>query len=142
MPPAVLAEQYEIQGVNYRNYDSMFFEPAFLEVRPGDSITFLVTDFDHQPQSVFVPAGAEQWKAEPGQSITVEFSQQGLYIYDCAYHNVMGMAGVILVGDPENLDEAREFFEHYKRNTFALNEDRLDPIWNLLAQGLSQKSGH
>lgn len=130
LPVLALAEEHEVRSVSHRNYESMFFDPHFLRAQPGDSVSFLVTDFDHQPQSVFVPEGADRWKAERGKSITVKLSQEGLYIYDCAYHNVMGMAGVILVGRPLNSEEARLFFEQYKKKTFAMNKDQLDPVWD------------
>jgi len=124
------AEAHEILGIDYRNYESMFFEPDFLRVEPGDSVTFVVTHFDHKPQSIFTPEGAEHWSVENGESITVTLRQEGVYIFDCFYHNVMGMAGVIVVGNPVNLDEARRFFEKYKVETFAMNKDRLDHIWD------------
>jgi len=130
MPGAALAAEYEVQAINYRDHESMFFEPDFIKIEPGDRITFVVKDFDHQPRSVLVPAGAKHWQAEKGQPITVEFSQEGVYIHDCVYHNVMGMAGVVLVGNPVNLREARQFYEKYKRDTFAMNKDRLDFIWD------------
>lgn len=129
LPMAALAEEHVVRSVSHRNYDSMFFDPQFLTAEPGDRVAFVVTDFDHQPQSVFVPAGAAHWKAEKGKSITVELTREGLYIFDCAFHNVMGMAGVILVGRPVNLKEARLFFEQYRKETFAMNKDRLDPVW-------------
>ena len=131
LPVMALAAEYEVQSVSHRNYDSMFFDPHYLMIEPGDSVAFVVTDSDHQPQSVFIPAGADHWKAEKGTSITVNFDQEGLYIYDCAFHNVMGMAGVILVGSPVNLEDARLFFEQYKKKTIAMNKDRLDPVWDL-----------
>lgn len=139
-PGSVPADDYEVEAINYRNYESMFFEPDFMKVEPGDRITFLVPDFDHQPQSVFVPAGAEHWKAEKGQPITVTFRHEGLYIHDCAYHNVMGMAGVIQVGKPVNLREARRFYEQYRRETFAMNKDRLDAVWDALGGALPDEA--
>jgi pseudoazurin len=140
LPGAAPAAEYEVQAINYRNYESMFFEPDFIKIEPGDRITFVVTDFDHQPQSVLVPTGAKHWQAEKGQPVTVEFIHEGVYIHDCAYHNVMGMAGVVLVGSPVNLREARQFYEKYKNDTFAMNKDRLDVIWNNWGQSKNSSS--
>ncbi|MGB7453571.1 MAG: plastocyanin/azurin family copper-binding protein [Lysobacterales bacterium] len=126
----VQAEEYEVLGIDNRNYQSMFFEPDFLRIEPGDSVTFVVTHFDHLPRSVFVPDGATHWEAEPGKSITVTFREEGIYIFECFYHAVMGMSGVLLVGHPVNLEEARTFFEHYKDETFAMNGNRLDRLWD------------
>jgi pseudoazurin len=137
--PVSMAEDYEIRAVTHRGYESMFFEPGFLAIQPGDRVTFLVSDLDHQPQSVFAPAGADHWQAEKGQTTTVTFEREGVYIFDCAYHNVMGMAGVVLVGRPVNLEEARAFFEAYRERTFAMNKDRLDPVWSSNGEYLSGK---
>ena len=129
-PGAILAEDYEILGIDNRDYEFMFFEPAFLRVEPGDRVTFVVHHFDHKPRSIFVPDGAEHWEADQGQSITVTLEQEGVYLFDCFYHNVQGMAGVLVVGEPVNLDAARRFFARYRDQTFAMNKDRLDPIWD------------
>lgn len=128
--PCAWADEHQILGIDNRDYELMFFEPDFLRVEPGDTVTFVVTHFQHKPQSVFVPEGAEQWQVENGESITVTLRQEGVYLFDCFYHNVMGMAGVIVVGDPVNLDEARRYFETYKVKTFAMNKDRLGHIWD------------
>ena len=124
------ADEYQIHAIDQRNYELMFFEPSFLRIASGDSVTFVVTNLDHQPQSVLVPDGAAHWTAEKGESITVTFTREGVYLFDCAYHNVMGMAGVVVVGDLVNLDDARRFFGDYRSETFAINQDRLDHIWD------------
>ena len=99
-PGAILAEDYEILGIDNRDYEFMFFEPAFLRVEPGDRVTFVVHHFDHKPRSIFVPDGAEHWEADQGQSITVTLEQEGVYLFDCFYHNVQGMAGRGRAGQP------------------------------------------
>lgn len=133
------AEEHTIHAVAYRDYESMFFEPDYLRVEPGDTVRFEVDDRDHQPRSVFIPPGAAPWRAEPGTSISVELTEEGVYLFDCVYHNVMGMAGVIVVGMPVNAAEAAAFFGPYREETFAMNKDRLDHIFDpeegLLATG-------
>ena len=124
-----VGEEHEIHGIDNRDYEFMFFEPAFLRVEPGDSVTFVVAHFEHKPQSVFIPDGAEHWQVENGESLTVTLDEEGVYLFDCFYHNVMGMAGVIVVGEPDNVEAARRFFADYKVETFAMNKDRLDHIW-------------
>ncbi len=42
----------------------------------------------------------------------------------------MGMAGAVGVGKPVNLEAARQFFEQYRKKTFAMNKERLDPLWD------------
>ncbi|MEO0972239.1 MAG: plastocyanin/azurin family copper-binding protein [Pseudomonadota bacterium] len=130
MTPTAAASEHVIHAVATRGLESMLFEPDFLTVAPGDTVTFLVDDLDHQPQSVFVPEGAQSWQAQKGQSISVTLTQEGVYVFDCAYHNVMGMAGVIVVGNAVNAMQARVFFEGYRDQTVFINKDRLDHIWN------------
>jgi pseudoazurin len=130
-----------MQSVDYRDYQSLFFDPHFLTISPGDSIAFTVTNFDHQPQSVFVPDGARHWQAETGENITVQFEEEGVYIFDCHYHNVMGMAGVILVGSPGNVEAARQFFVTYREETFAFNKARLDYLWDAASPLVSSPQG-
>ena len=129
-PLFVQAETYNVESVDYRDYKSLYFEPQFIRIEPGDSITFTVTNFDHQPQSVFIPQGAQHWKSETGENITVQFDHIGIHIIDCAYHNVMGMAAIVLVGSPDNYQEAEQFFGTYREETFVMNKDRLDYIWD------------
>ena len=129
-PLAIQAETFNVESVDYRDYKSLFFDPQFIKIQPGDSITFTVTNFDHQPQSVFIPDGAQPWKSETGENITVQFDRAGVYIFDCAYHNVMGMAGVIVVGSSINRQEAGEYYTGYRDETFVMNKDRLDYIWD------------
>jgi pseudoazurin len=129
-PTLAVAKEYEILGVDNRGFEFMFFEPGFLHIEPGDRVAFVVHRDDHQPQSVFVPDGAEPWRVAGGKSLTVTFTEEGVYFFDCAYHNVMGMAGVIVVGKPVNLEAARQFYAGYREETFDMNADRLDPIWN------------
>ena len=130
LPRALLAEDHEIHGIDNRDYEFMFFEPDFLRFSPGDSVTFVVAHFDPKPQSVFIPDGAEHWQVQNGETLTITLEQEGVYLFDCFYHNVMGMAGVIVVGDPDNADEAARFFAEYRVETFAMNRDRLDHIWD------------
>lgn len=134
-----LAEPVEVIGIDNRQYEFMFFEPDFLRIDPGDSVTFVVSDFDHLPRSVFVPDGAEPWEAESGRSITVTFRQEGIYVFECDYHAVMGMVGVLLVGTPVNFEAAEAFYENYRVKRLAMNRDRLDHLW---APGGPLRPGH
>ena len=123
------AAEHEIQAIRQRGHELMFFEPAFLRVEPGDRVTFVVDDLDHQPRSVYTPAGAHSWEAEQGQSIAVSLDVPGVYIFECAFHNVMGMVGVLVVGEPHDRDAARAFFRRYRADTIRINRDRLAHVW-------------
>ena len=74
----------------------MQFEPAFLKIAPGDTVTFLPTDKGHNSESILdiAPEGAEPWKGKINEQITVTFAQEGLYGYKCQPHFGLGMVGL------------------------------------------------
>jgi pseudoazurin len=63
----------------------MQFEPAFLRIEPGDTVTFVPTDKGHNSESI-------------NEEITVTFDQEGFYAYKCLPHIGLGMVGLIQVG--------------------------------------------
>jgi pseudoazurin len=55
-----------------------------------------------------VPDGAEAFKGEFNQAISVTFETEGVYGYKCLPHYVLGMVGVVVVGDPSaNVEAAK-----------------------------------
>lgn len=108
--PAVAAE-YTINMVNKDAAGrAMQFEPAFLKVMPGDVIHFVGVDKGHDTESLEggVPEGAEGWKGKISQDLTVTLTVEGLYAFKCVPHFVMGMVGLIQVGDNvANLDAVK-----------------------------------
>jgi len=108
--PAFAAD-HEVKMLNRGAAGVMVFEPAFLEVQPGDSVTFVPTDRSHNAESIdgMLPAGAEAFKGAMNKAVTVTFEAEGIYGYKCKPHVAMGMVGVVVVGDPSgNLAEAAQ----------------------------------
>ncbi|MCZ4262830.1 pseudoazurin [Limimaricola sp. G21655-S1] len=97
------AETHEIRMLS-RGADGamMVFEPAYLEIAPGDSVTFLATEKSHNTETVddMLPEGFESWKGKRDEEITVTFDAPGYYPYKCKPHEAMGMVGLIKVGEP------------------------------------------
>lgn len=107
---AAAAASYEVQ---MRNQDSSGrawqFEPAFLKIAPGDTVTFVPADKGHNSETLAqaVPAGATPWKGGFNEAVTITYTQEGLYVYKCLPHAPLGMVGVIQVGDtPSAIDGA------------------------------------
>jgi pseudoazurin len=98
----VCAANYTVKELNAGPGGSFVFDPTFLHVQPGDSVTFEPTDPGHNSESVFMPTGAKPWKSELSKPLTITLSQPGVYIYQCAPHNLFGMVGVIQVGTAVN----------------------------------------
>jgi len=107
--PAAAAD-HEVKMLNRGAAGMMVFEPAFLKVEPGDTVTFKATNPSHNAESIkgMIPEGAEPFKGKLNQEITVTFEKEGLYGYKCMPHYGMGMVGLIQFGDSaENVDEAK-----------------------------------
>ena len=102
------AADFEVRMLNRGEAGAMVFEPAFLRVAPGDTVTFVPTDRSHNAESIggMTPEGAEPFKGRMNEPVTVTFEKQGVYGYKCMPHYAMGMVGVVVVGEPENLADA------------------------------------
>ena len=84
----------------------MQFDPAFLKIAPGDSVTFLASDKGHNSESIprMIPKTAKSWTGKMNEEIKVTFDVEGIYGYKCMPHFGIGMVGLIQVGDStENL---------------------------------------
>ena len=79
----------------------MQFEPSFIKIAPGDTVTFLSTDKGHNSETLpgLLPEGAKEWKGKINEEITVTYDVAGFYGVRCAPHFGMGMVGLIQVGD-------------------------------------------
>jgi pseudoazurin len=103
------AAEYEVKMLNKGSDGTpMVFEPAFLQIQPGDTVTFVPTDKSHNAESIkdLIPEGAEPFKGKMNTEISVTFDVEGAYAYKCLPHVGMGMVGLIVVGDaaPANID--------------------------------------
>ncbi|MCR9129742.1 MAG: pseudoazurin [Alphaproteobacteria bacterium] len=111
LTPAALAEDHEIQMLNVgSDGQPMVFEPAYLEIAPGDTVTFVNAQGAHNAQSIdgMLPDGAEGFTGGMRQDITVQYDAIGVYGIKCMPHYGAGMVALIKVGDGEapNLEAA------------------------------------
>ncbi|MCY7371452.1 MAG: pseudoazurin [Polaromonas sp.] len=95
-----------------------------MKAAKGDTLKFIKTDPSHNSSSFFVPKGATAWKGKPDEEIVVKLDAEGIYMYQCDPHKPMAMVGVVQVGKPVNLDDAKKEAAAYV-GTLAMNKDRL-----------------
>ena len=129
--------QFDLYGANHSvkmlNQGSsgvMVFEPAYLKINIGDSVTFESTDAAHNSASIpgMIPSSASSWNGGLSKDITVMFDVAGIYGYQCTPHSMMAMVGVIQVGDDKsNLDSAKAVAQQFK-SSFVMNQTRLDDL--------------
>ena len=108
--PATAAD-VQVKMLNKGAKGMMVFEPDLVKVQPGDTVTFVATDPGHDAQSVpgMLPEGAQPFEGKIGKDLTVTFTQPGVYGVKCKPHYVMGMVGLVVVGDPSsNLEAAKQ----------------------------------
>ena len=124
------AANFEVKMLNQGASGVMVFEPAFLKINTGDTVTFLATDAAHNSASIpgMLPNGASSWNGELSRDIAVTFDVPGVYGYQCTPHSMMAMVGVIQVGNNNaNLGTAKAAAESFK-STFVMNQSRLDDL--------------
>lgn len=106
-----LAADFEVHMLNKGEAGSMVFEPAFVQIQPGDTVTFVPTDKGHNAETIkgMIPEGAEPFKSKINETFSVTFDVAGAYGIKCTPHYAMGMVAMIFVGDElENLDDVKE----------------------------------
>ena len=123
-------KEYTVKMLNSGKEGPMVFEPAFLHVEKGATIRFIPTDASHDSTSVFTPEGADDWQGENSKEVVVTLDVEGVYLYKCTPHAMMGMVGVIQVGEATNKADAEKAAEKLI-GTMAMGKDRLD---NYLAE--------
>lgn len=115
------AEDFTIEMLN-RGTDGqmMVFEPAYLNVQPGDTVTFVATDPSHNAETIpgMLPEGVDAFRGPMNQDVTVTFDAEGLYGIKCLPHYGLGMVALIDVGDGVAVNrEAAESIRHPGRAT-------------------------
>lgn len=124
--PPVSANEHVIKMLNVGKDGSMVFEPAYVNTVVGDTVTFVPADkAAHNSASLVVPTGAKTWKGEPDQEVKIKMEKEGVYLYACEPHKIMGMVGVIQVGKPVNLADAKAVASK-EQATFMMGKDRFD----------------
>jgi pseudoazurin len=88
--------------------EGLKYAPLVIEIAVGDTVAWEnMSSHDTQSIEGLIPAGAEMWHSGMGENYQRTFTQEGIYIYKCTPHFGAGMGGVIIVGNPVNLDEMK-----------------------------------
>ena len=101
--PAAAAD-HVVKMLNKGKAGMMVFEPALVKIAPGDTVTFVPTDKNHNAESIngMIPTGAAAFKGKMNQPLKVKFSKPGIYGYKCLPHYGMGMVGAVVVGNADS----------------------------------------
>jgi pseudoazurin len=123
-----VAAELEVKMLNKGAEGLMVFEPALVKIEPGDTVKFVATDKSHNAESIknMLPAGTTPFAGKMNEDVSVTFDKPGAYGVKCTPHYAMGMVALIVVGKPDNLDEAKAAPQTGKaKQIFATLFDRL-----------------
>ncbi len=88
--------------------EGLIFNPLVVKINPGDSVSWNNMS-THNSESIdgLIPEGAEKWNSPMSENYQRTFTQEGIYVYKCTPHIGTGMGGVIIVGEPVNLEQIK-----------------------------------
>lgn len=99
--PVVAQTVHEVKMLNRGEEGAMVYEPSFLRIEPGDTVTFVSATPGHNARTIkgMAPEGAEEINTPLGKTTTVVIETPGLYGIKCSPHYEMGMVMLIAVGE-------------------------------------------
>jgi pseudoazurin len=123
-----LAAEVEVKMLNKGAEGLMVFEPALVKIEPGDTVKFVASDKSHNAETIkgMLPAGAAPFAGKMNEDVVVTFDKPGVYGVKCMPHYAMGMVALVVVGKPDNLEEAKALPQSGKaKQVLAALFDRL-----------------
>lgn len=84
------------------------YDPAVVFIQPGETVVWTnMAGHDSVTIDGLVPDGASSWNIPMGQNGSATLDVEGVYVYKCTPHYAMGMAGVVVVGEPKNFEQIK-----------------------------------
>ena len=122
---------YVVKMLNQGTLGSMIFEPAFIKINTCDSVNFEMSDAGHNAVTVAAPAGSVPFDTKYKPSTLIQFDTNGLYLYKCAPHAMMAMAGLIQVSDAGNKSEMKSEIEKFESSVMIpAAKTRMSDLFN------------
>lgn len=123
----VQAKEWTVQMLNYSGNESMVFEPSMIHAEIGDTVVFVPSHSGHYAQAYVTPQGASKWKTKLDEQATIELKEEGVHVYYCPPHLMMGMVGMIQVGQALNQEDVEKKMANIKAKAH-LNPKRIDQL--------------
>ena len=94
---AAQADEPKSEGAetHFVTAEGLKFNPLVVKINSGDSVSWRN------------PEGAEKWNSPMSENYKHTFTEEGIYVYKCTPHIGSGMGGVIIVGEPVNLEQIK-----------------------------------
>ena len=130
----VMAADHTVEMLSSSNGEMMVFKPAVLKIAPGDTVTWKATNPGHNTASIaeMTPDVSLVWNGKLNEELKITFDKEGVYGYKCTPHYILGMVGIIAVGnDLTNLSASSDFAASEEKK-FATNKERFSSYINQL----------
>ena len=123
--PAFSAD-HTVEMLSSSNGQMMVFKPAVLKINPGDTVTWKATNPGHNTASIneMSPDSSLQWDGKINEELKITFTKEGVYGYKCTPHYILGMVGIVSVGDNTTNLSAASAYAADAEKKFATNKDR------------------
>jgi pseudoazurin len=131
--PAFSAD-HTVEMLSSSNGQMMVFKPAVLQINPGDTVTWKATNPGHNTASInqMSPDSSLQWDGKINEELKITFTKEGVYGYKCTPHYILGMVGIVSVGDNTTNLSAASAYAADEEKKFATNKDRFSKYINEL----------
>ena len=131
--PAFSAD-HTVEMLSSSNGQMMVFKPAVLKINPGDTVTWKATNPGHNTASIngMSPDSSLQWDGKINEELKITFTKEGVYGYKCTPHYILGMVGIVSVGDNTTNLSAASAYAADAEKKFATNKDRFSKYINEL----------
>jgi len=107
---AAQADEPKSEGAetHFVTAEGLKFNPLVVKINSGDSVSWRNMS-THNSESIdgLIPEGAEKWNSPMSENYKHTFTEEGIYVYKCTPHIGSGMGGVIIVGEPVNLEQIK-----------------------------------
>ena len=104
---STFSKEVVVEMLNKReDGQKMVFSEDVVKVDLGDTIKWLASDKGHNVEFIAGPDGFTlPPKSGLNKDVSITFDKAGVYLYVCTPHKVMGMIGLVVVGnDTSNKD--------------------------------------
>ena len=130
----VYAAEHQVKMLSSNAGEMMVFAPPVLQIKAGDTGRWLNAQPGHNSVSIdeMTPAGGSTWNGKMNEEIVVKFDTEGVYGYKCTPHYILGMVGLIVVGDASNNLSAAKKFAEGEESKFATNKSRFSDYFSLI----------
>ena len=130
--PNINAAEHEVKMLSSNKGEMMVFEPPVLKINAGDTVKWVNANPGHNSVSIneMIPAGATAWNGKMNEEISVKFDVEGVYGYKFTPHYILGMVGLIIVGDESVNLEQEKSFAVKEEAKFAPNKTRFSDYFS------------